>query len=214
MSKINHEIAIFPRSEFGSGAARRMRKSGIIPAVVYGHGVANRAVSVKASEWEVLSKFELNLIYLNDNGNKSVAMVRDVQINYMKNRVVHIDFQELNMSERVHSQVHVHHSGEAYGAAHGGIFEQVVHELSIACTPADMPEALSCDVSALNIGDMIHAKDIQLPAGVELLSDPELVIFHVVEPAKEEEVAAAPADADADAAAPANAAAAPAGKNK
>ncbi|MEG1979728.1 MAG: 50S ribosomal protein L25 [Victivallaceae bacterium] len=210
MSKINHEIAIFPRSEFGSGAARRMRKSGTIPAVVYGHGVASRAVSVKANEWEVLSKFDLNLIYLNENGKKSVAMVRDVQINYMKNQVVHIDFQELNMSEKAHSSVHVHHTGEAFGAAHGGIFEQVVHELAISCTPVDMPEALSCDVSALNIGDIIHAKDIQLPSGVELLSDPELVVFHVVEPAKEKEVEAAPA---AETEAPA-AAAAPAGKSK
>ena len=193
MSTAGYEIAVQPRNEFGNNAARRIRKEGLIPAVVYAKGKEAEAVTVKANEWEVLSQHDLNLVYLIDGDKRKAALVKEVQFNYMKNCVVHIDFQEVDMNAEVHAEVAIHPAGEAKGAAHGGVFEQELHMLNVACKAADLPETISIDVSALEIGEAMHVKDLALPAGVRALNDPEEIVFHVMQPRQEEE---APAEAE------------------
>ena len=132
---------------------------------------------------------------LKANGAAKIpALVKEIQFNYLKNYVLHVDFQEVDMNEEITDFVPIHAHGESVGAAHGGILEQELHELEVTCRPDHLPEAIRVDVSALAIGDSLHVKDLVLPEGVRVDIDPETTVFHVVRP-KEEEVAEPAAEA-------------------
>ncbi len=192
MSKEKHQIAVQKRSEFGKNASRRARRDGLVPVIVYAKGEAGVPYYVKAGDWEALSHHELHLVYLVDGRQETAALVKDVQVNYLKNHVLHIDFQAVDLNAEIHSEVQIHPVGEAYGAAHGGILEQVIHQITVSCKAQDIPESIGVDVSKLNIGDALHVSDIVLPAGVKLVGDGEAIVFHVVhEQAEEVEAPAA-----------------------
>ncbi|QSH40213.1 50S ribosomal protein L25 [Lentisphaerota bacterium ZTH] len=186
MSTTTYELSVKPRSEFGKNASRRARKAGMIPAVVYSHGKEGTALFVDSSEWAVLSNHDFNLVTLINGRKKTAALVKEVQVNYLKSQVVHIDFQEVSANEAISTSVPVHASiGEAAGIAQGGMLEQAVHEVEVKCLPSKLPESIEVDVSGLELDQSIHVKEIELPEGVELISDGELVVFAVVKPAAE-----------------------------
>jgi large subunit ribosomal protein L25 len=188
MTKTNYELAVETRSEFGSGAMRRARKAGKVPAILYSRNSEAKPLYVAASEWEALSKHEFNLLTLCAGKEKTAAMVKEVQANYLKSCIVHIDFQEVKMDEKITTTVPVHAGlEEAAGVSQGGILEQVIHEIEVTCLPGDLPEAFEADISSLEIGDSMHISEIKLPENVELSSDPELVVFHIAKPMSEEE---------------------------
>jgi large subunit ribosomal protein L25 len=188
MSKTNYELAVETRSELGSGAMRRARKAGKIPAVIYSRGTETKSLFVNASEWEALTKHEFNLVSLIEGKNKTAAVVKEVQSNFLKGYVVHIDFQEVKMDEKITAAIPVVTGHEeAAGVSKGGTLDQVVHEIEVSALPADLPEHIEVDVTALEVGESMHIGDIKLPAKVELVSDPELVIFTVSKPITEEE---------------------------
>lgn len=188
MTKTNYELAVETRSEFGSGAMRRARKAGKVPAILYSRNSESKPLYISASEWEALSKHEFNLLTLCEGKEKTAAMVKEVQANYLKSYIVHIDFQEVKMDEKITAAVPVHAGHEeAAGVSKGGILEQVIHEIEVTCLPADLPEAIEVDISGLEVGDSMHISEVKLPENVELNSDPELVVFHVAKPMSEEE---------------------------
>ena len=199
MSKAENVIAAQPRNEFGDNASRRLRKSGYIPAVIYGRGKEPRAVQLKAEEWQVASAKGASLYTVELEGKEIPALVKEVQFNHLKNYVYHVDFQAVDMSTEIHASVVLHPHGESYGAAHGGILEQEVHELPITCRPDALPDEIRVDVTALKIGDALTVADLVLPEGVKVygLDDAEIV-FHVVRPAEEAEPEAAAGDAAAE----------------
>ncbi len=194
MSKVNNEIAVQERREFGKNASRRARKAGQIPVSVYSKGKESRSFLIDADEWKVLSGHGAHMVTLLDGAKKIPALVKEVQFNYLKNYVLHVDFQEVDLNQEITDFVPIHAHGESVGAAHGGILEQELHELEVTCRPDHLPEAIRVDVSALAIGDSLHVKDLVLPEGVRTAEDPETTVFHVVRP-KEEEVAE-PAEAE------------------
>ena len=200
MSNDNNVVMIKPRSEFGSNASRRLRGAGDIPAIIYGKGVEPRAVMVDVDEWKVFHAHHSGhavVTLREESGAETAALVREVQYNYLKNYVVHIDFQAVDLAAEITSTVAVHAFGDCYGAAHGGILEQELHELPVIARPADLPEAIRADVSALDIGDVLTVANLVLPAGVRTELDGETVVFHVVRP-REEEVAAEPEEGAAE----------------
>lgn len=193
MSKVNNEIAVQERKEFGKGASRRSRKAGMIPAVVYSKGKEARAIFVDADAWKVLAGHHVHMVMLNDGASKSAALVKEVQRNHLKNYVQHIDFLEVDVNADVTSAVPIHMHGDCVGVSHGGLLEFELHELTVVCHPGHLPEFISAEVGKLDIGGQLHVKDLVLPEGVRTNIDPETVVAHVVRPREEAAAPAAPA---------------------
>jgi len=196
MSTSEQELAVQRRSDFGKNAARRARKKGLIPAVIYSKGKVGDPVYVNTGDWEVIAGHGHNLVYLKDGDKTRAALIKEAQFNVLKNHYIHVDFMEVDLNAKIKAEVSVRSIGEAYGAAHGGILEQNFHVLQVECKAADLPEVIEVDVTKLNIGDGIKVAELQLPAGVVVLDDPEELVFHVIHEAKEEE-ASAPAEGEA-----------------
>ena len=196
MSKVEVAIAAQPRSEFGDNASRRLRKAGIIPAVIYGCGKPAVAISLKAEEWQVASAKKASLYTIALEGKEIPAIVKEVQFNHLKNYVYHVDFQAVDMTAEVHASVKLHAFGDCYGASHGGVLEQEVHELPVSCTPDALPDQIKVDVTNLKVGDSLTVADLVLPEGVKVRGlDAADIVFHVVLPTEEtasEEGAAEP----------------------
>lgn len=196
MSTVKHEIAVEPRSTKGKGNARRDRKAGRIPAIVYSKGREPEMISLGASDWEVLSHHELNLVYLKGLKGTTACMVKEVQMNYLKNYVVHIDFQAVNLNEAIQAAIRIHTVGEAVGVNRGGVLEVVAHQVQVEGKPAELPEFIEVDIAGLNIGDAVHVRDLTLPKGIKAVDEADMVVVHVVagqsdEAAEEGENAAA-----------------------
>lgn len=198
MSKVNNEIAVQERKEFGKCASRRSRKAGVIPAVVYSKGGEARAITLDADAWKVLAGHHVQMVTLVDGGKKSAALVKEVQFNHLKNYVQHIDFLEVDLNADVTAEVPVHTHGDCAGVNHGGVLELELHELEVICHADHLPEAIVAEVSKLDVGDRLHVKDLVLPEGVRTNVDPETVVVHIVRPKEEAEApAAAPAEPEA-----------------
>ena len=190
-SKTNYELAVESRSELGTGAARRARKVGKIPAVMYSRGAETAPLFVGAKEWEALSRHDFNLLTLLDGKKKTAAVVKEIQHNYLKGYVVHIDFQEVKMDEKITASIPVRPAhGEAIGVSQGGNFDQAIYEIEVNCLPGDLPEQFEADITAMEIGDSLHVGEITLPENVDLITDPKLTLFHVSKPVAEEEAVA------------------------
>lgn len=198
MSNAKHVIAIEPRSEFGNNASRRLRRASRIPAVVYSKGKEARSISVSADEWKTIAGHGVNMISLSENGKETPVLIKEVQINYLKDYVVHIDFQEVDLTAEIEVNVPLHAINLADAQLHGGILEQAVHDLAITCRPDCLPEIIKVDVS--KIEQAITAADLVLPEGVKAAVPADTVIFTVVfpeeaepeAPAEETEAAAEP----------------------
>jgi len=199
MSKAKHEIAVLERTELGNNASRRARTNGLVPVNVYGNGKGgSRLFYVKANEWEILSKEDFSLAYLKNGSETIGAVVKEIQINYLKNHVLHIDFQEIDLHKQIHVQIKVIPQGEAIGASHDGVLEQQLHEIELVGTAASLPDFLEVNVSKLDVGQSIAVKDLALPAGVTAKTDADAVVFHVGHVAiSDDTVAAAAAEAAA-----------------
>jgi large subunit ribosomal protein L25 len=196
MSKAENVIAAQPRSEFGDNASRRLRKSGFIPAVIYSRGKESLHVMLKTEAWQVASAKGANLYTIALEGKEIPAIVKEVQFNHLKNYVYHVDFQAVDMAAEIHASVALHAFGDCYGASHGGVLEQEVHELPVSCRPDALPDVIKVDVTKLQVGETLTVGQLVLPEGVKVrgMEDSEIV-FHVVLPTQEtasEEGAAEP----------------------
>lgn len=195
MSKVNNEIAVQDRKEFGKCASRRSRKSGMIPAVIYSKGKEAKAIMVDADAWKVLAGHHVQMVTLVDGANKTATLVKEVQFNHLKNYVQHIDFLEVDLNADVTALVPVHAHGDCLGVSRGGILEFELHEIEVVCHPDHLPEFIAAEVTSLDVGDSLHVKDLAMPEGVRTDLDPEAVVAHVVRPKEEAE---APAEAAAE----------------
>lgn len=176
-----------PRSETGKGSNRKMRSTGRIPAVVYGHGERTRHLSVDAHELELLFSrvhWENTIIRLDIEGERGEvrALVREVQSHPARGDVLHVDFQQIHAGEKVTVEVPIRLVGAAPGVKTGGILMNTVTDLEVRCSADRIPEYIEVDVSALEIGDSIHLRDITLPEGVEAQIDADRTICSVAPP--------------------------------
>ena len=187
-----------PREATGKGPARRLRASGRVPGTCYRHGGKSVSVSVEARTLSLLLKAStagLNtLIDLKVAGggdfDGAQVLVKELQIDPVSRELVHADFFAVNLTESIHVSVPIHLVGIAYGSTMGGIVDHALRTLDVQCLPNAIPEEFAVDVTALDVGDSIHVRDMALPEGVELLTDGDLSVVSVVAPvAAEEEVA-------------------------
>lgn len=179
----NANLAAESRSETGKGVARKLRAAGRIPAVVYGHNRAAESITVDARELErLLSRIAAGstVVELGLAGGTARTLIREIQRHPVKRHILHVDFQELVAGEKVTVNVPLVFVGTAIGVREqGGIFEEVMREISISVDPASIPNHVDVDVSALTIGHPIHVRDLKLPAGVTVLDDADATVCSV-----------------------------------
>lgn len=189
------------RSESGKGAARALRRAGSVPAVIYGHKRAPMSLLVPTRELERLLErvaAETTVVELSIDGRVSRTLIREIQKHPFKKQLVHVDFQELVAGEKITVNVPLVIVGTSVGVrSFGGILDQTMRELEVSVDPSSIPNHIDVDVAALNVGDSIHVRDLQLPAGVTVLADEGATVVIVAAP----KVSAADAAADAAAAA-------------
>jgi large subunit ribosomal protein L25 len=175
-----------PRAETGKGAARKLRQAGEVPGVVYGHGRAPQPLALNARDFDRLLNtvaVSSTVIELSIDGSTARTLVREIQRHPFRREVLHVDFQELVAGEKVTVDIPLVFVGVSEGVrTGGGILDQIMHELTIHVDPSNIPNHIDVDVSALVIGHSIHVGDLVLPAGVEVLDDPETTICTVSAP--------------------------------
>src|SRR5215216_1901357 len=192
----NVDLQAKEREERGKNAARRLRASGMIPAVLYGDGDGRStalAVPDKVVDY-TLHHLGDNALYDIDLGSgAATARIVDVQRDPVSGRLIHVDFAPVDMLERIEVTVPLHVVGEAPGTEEGGVLQQVAYEVRIESLPGDIPQELTLDVSTLGMGENLTLADVSLPEGVTLISDPEEVAATVTVPTEitEEDLEAA-----------------------
>ena len=179
-----------PRTERGKNAARKVRQTGRVPAVLYGHGDQPRALSLDAHELgKLLGRIsvENTLIDLEIEGAETTrALIREVQTHPYRPDIVHVDLFHVHAGEKLRLQVPVRLTGTPVGVhVGGGVLDQVLYDLEVECLPGDIPDAVEIDVSGLDIGESARVHDVSVPR-VKVLNDGDLPIASVVQPTREE----------------------------
>jgi large subunit ribosomal protein L25 len=198
-------VAAESRTETGKNVNRRLRTRGLIPGVLY--GAKKEAVPVAVSPKEITSILrsktgENTLFDLEIGGSRRKVILKEFQVEPIKGSLLHADFYEVALDKTIEVKVHIEVTGVPVGVkVEGGLLDFVTRELEIECLPADIPEKITVDVSELGMNQSIRVSDLKIPEKVTMLSEPDLVVVHVVPPRAEEEVAAAAAPAEGEAAA-------------
>ena len=207
------EFTAFPRTTEGRGASRRMRRSGKAPGIVYGGSTPPQPIEldhtalIHALRNEV---FHASILTMKVDGSSTQVLLRDVQMHPFRNEVLHVDFQRIDPSRKIHMKVPLHFVNEAQSPAvksEGAIISHVMTELDIACLPKDLPEFIEIDLSELDTAHSLHVSGVKLPPGVSVVShrtgDPVVATAVVPKAAAETEETAAEGEAPAAGAAPA-----------
>ncbi len=199
------ELEVFLRTEKGKGAAHRLRREGKIPAVLYGRKMETFHLAVQPEDLKKIltsGARENTLIGLKVSGpgkdkvGKQVVMLKDLQVHPLSRSYLHADFYAVAMDEKIEVEIPIRLTGKAEGTKVGGILAQAMRELRIRCLPTEIPEFIELDVSALNIGDSLHVRDVAQSDKFEIVADPNLTLASVTPPISEakyeEMVATAP----------------------
>jgi large subunit ribosomal protein L25 len=192
------KLSARPRPEAGRNAVGKVRSRGAIPAVMYGAKDSATNLEVQKRDIENLlarAVSENILVQLEiKDGEKTtsrLSLIQEVQHHPVRGEIIHVDFHAVSMNEEIDAEVVLEPAGESVGVkTFGGLLQQSMRLLPIRCLPQDLPEIIVVDVSALNIGESLHVRDIKLPPGVTAVPDEELTVFLVSEPTVAEEPAA------------------------
>jgi large subunit ribosomal protein L25 len=194
------EITVSRREGTGKGIARRLRREGAVPAILYG-GAAPQTITVNPRDvLRLISGREgttqlLSLKFDGDGGAR-MAIIRDIQFDPVTDKLVHVDIQEVRADRAITVRVAVHPVGEAVGVRETkGILNLVLHELEVSCLPTNIPARIDADVSNLAIGDVLAVRDVRPPEGVRIVNDPGQAVATVAPPMAEEVAPTAEADA-------------------
>jgi large subunit ribosomal protein L25 len=189
------ELTVQQRGETGKQVAKRLRRGGAVPAVLYG-GTKPESISVdpkavlRIIHGRAGSTQLLNLTFEGGSGSR-MAIIRDLQFDPVSERLLHVDLQEVTADRPITVRVAVHPVGEAAGVREQkGILNVVLHELDVSCLPTMIPERIDADVTALMIGDVLTVGDLQAPGGVRIINDPGQAVVTVAAPMAEEVAAA------------------------
>jgi large subunit ribosomal protein L25 len=182
-----------PRQSQGTHAARRLRREGLIPAVVYGHKEKVLSITLARDDLMKALRHGARVVDLQADGKQEKALIREVQYDHLGQEVLHVDFARVSADERITIQVPVELRGTAPGVTAGGLLDQPLHVLEVECLALQVPESIRVNIGELQIEGVIHVKDLKLPEGVKAMADPDAVVVHVKPPQVEAEAPAAPA---------------------
>lgn len=182
------------REEIGKGKTKGLRDKGFIPAVIYADG--KDALSLKLSHRQLVrlvhqQRIEgvvINLNIKDDKKHKSrPCLIKEIQHDPVHGEIVHVDFNQISLTKEIKINVPIVAKGEPAGVKlEGGSLEHILWEIEIECLPVNIPKDIEVDVSLLKLGDSIHVRDIIMPSGVKVLSDPGAIVLSVAAPMKEE----------------------------
>jgi len=208
MSAINFELQAELRDDEGKGASRRLRRSGKVPAIVYGGHEAPTSITLehhKVIHALANAAFYTHILNVSINGKKQDMVLKAVQRHPYKKAVLHLDFQRVSATESIQMRVPLHfeNADKAQGVKKGGLISHLLNDVEVRCLARHLPEYLSVDLSHLDLEQSLHLSDLVLPTGVTLVAfkqgqehDLPIVSIHLPRAAKEEPVAApAPAAA-------------------
>jgi large subunit ribosomal protein L25 len=200
-------LTAYPRTLGRRGGSKKLRTSGRVPAVIYGRATEPQVLEVTSKDLESLVHHSVSenvlvdLAVKDDKRPNRLALVQEIQHHALTGKMLHVDFHEVADNEKVTIMVPVETTGEAAGVkSGGGILEHVLHKVKARALPKDLPEVISVDVSALEIGQAIHIGDIKAPPGVEILGDKHISVIAVAAPVTEAAETAAAAEGAAGAA--------------
>ncbi|MCA1032836.1 50S ribosomal protein L25/general stress protein Ctc [Bacillus timonensis] len=178
-----------PRTEFKNSAKRKIREQGNFPAIVNGQN-ESKPIYVNSIEFvkTIRETGRNGIILLNVDQDKHSVMLHDLQVDPLKNEVIHADFQIVNMKKEVEVQVNVHLIGDAQGVKDGGVLQQSIHQVSVRSLPNDIPASIDIDVTSLTVGDTVTIGDIQTNGSYELNHELSEVIASILPPKQEEEI--------------------------
>lgn len=176
------------RTTFGTRPIRRLRKTGVIPAVLYGEGIETTSLQCKAKDLIKALRAGAHMVTLETPDGKHRVLVRDIQHDPVSDDVIHIDFHKVSLTEKLEIDVELTVKGEPEGAkTEGGVLEVPLHQLKIRALPEAIPDRIEIDVSALKLNERLRLKDITLPSGVEFVGSEETVLAACVPPREEPE---------------------------
>jgi len=182
----NASLAATPRTGTGKGAARALRRDGQVPAVIYGHAREPQPLAVNTRELDrLLGRISAanTVVELALDGRTSRTLIREIQRHPVKRHVMHVDFQELVAGEKVTVTVPIVLVGTPEGVrTDGGVMDQVLRELQIEVDPANIPNHIDVDVTAVTIGHTLHVSDLVIPPGVTVLDDEDATVMTVAAP--------------------------------
>lgn len=181
------KLIVSTRELTGSANARRLRNDGIIPGVIYRAGAEARQVSLPKHAFEQMLRHHAGdqmMVEIELDGKSESVLLKDVQHDALSGGVLHVDLQEVSMTEKLKVQISIELTGEAEGVkTEGGVLDHVLHSIEVECLPGDILEKIELDVSELSIGDSLTVKDINLdPAKYEVLMDDDVGIASVLAP--------------------------------
>jgi large subunit ribosomal protein L25 len=179
------------RATRGSLAARRQRRGGEVPAVIYGHKEETISLSLSAHDIGNAIRHGVRVVNVQVDGKNEQALIRDVQWDHLGKEILHVDFERVSADERIVVTVPLELRGTAPGIAAGGVIDQPMHTLSVECLAISLPQSIRVSIGELQIGSVVHVKDLVLPPDVKSMADPDAVVLQVK--AKEVEAEAVPA---------------------
>ena len=198
-------LKAYPRSQVQRAEVTKLRAAGRVPATIYGRQAPPQNIEVVSKEMadllnhSVSENLLVDLTVEKDARSKRLALVQEVQHHPLTGKVMHVDFHEVAETEKVTIFVPVETTGEPAGVKNGGgTLEHILHKLKVRCLPKDLPEQITLDVTALEIGKSLHIGDIVAPAGVQIMGEKSRTVVAVAAPRAEEEVAAVVAPAAGD----------------
>lgn len=193
-------LTAFPRTQLRRGEVKKLRTTGRVPAVIYGGKNEPKNLEINVEEFDELIHHSASENVLVDlaigSDAKRLALIQEVQHHPLSGKVLHVDLHEVAANEKVTISVPVESTGEASGVKNGGgVLEHVLFKIKVRGLPKDLPEVITVDVTAMEIGQSIHLGDLKAPEGVEILGDKHISVIAVAAPLTEAQVAAADAAA-------------------
>jgi large subunit ribosomal protein L25 len=184
------KISVKERTKLGSAESRRLRREGFIPGILYGH---TRPVPITIGERDLRAALTTKagshavLDVAIDGGSEHSAILKEYQRDKVRGNITHVDLQEVRLDQPIHAAVVITLVGEPLGVKEGGVLSHVTTEVHVEALPLEVPQHIDADVSELPIGGAVRIGELQFPAGVTLLDDPETVIATVTLPTRVEE---------------------------
>lgn len=171
------------RKAAGSRAAKRLRRSGKLPAIVYGQETDPEAVTLDYHEVELQIHHGTHVVNLDIGGNIQSCLLKEAQYDHLGMKLVHLDLTRMNLTDRVTVHVAIEFKGTAKGVADGGVLNLNLSELEIECPATSIPDVIKIDVSDMDMDHVMYVKDLKMAEGVVVTTDPETVVATVREPA-------------------------------
>lgn len=168
-----------PRKDGGRNANERVRRAGMVPGVIYGHGEANETVAIPLHELESVLAKQAHVVKLAVAGKESQYFIKEVQYDHLQKTPIHIDLLRVDPNERIRVKVPIELRGTPAGMTVGGEIIQPISDVEIECKLVEIPESIRVKVDHLNLGMAIHVKELELPADVKAMHHPEEVVVSV-----------------------------------